>query len=194
MIIYLARHGQTTGDIENRYGGDYDDHLTELGRQQSMQLAESLVGSKIEQLYVSPRIRAQETGGIIADKLGLATVTLDNFRERNRYGVLTGLTKEEAAQKYPEQVRLVKDLHNTVEGAEPYEEFRTRIMTALDDLINIHAERVAIVTHGGPLSVIFRDILKLGEIEVGNCAYAVVEANNGEYKLLEKSGINISSR
>jgi len=32
MKIFLIRHGETTGDIENRYGGSYDDHLTEMGR------------------------------------------------------------------------------------------------------------------------------------------------------------------
>ena len=38
----MCRHGQTTGDIEDRYGGDYDDHLTEVGKQQSMILTENL--------------------------------------------------------------------------------------------------------------------------------------------------------
>lgn len=42
MIIYLARHGQTTGDIENRYGGDYEDYLTNFGKEQSLALAEQL--------------------------------------------------------------------------------------------------------------------------------------------------------
>ena len=39
MQIYLIRHGQTTGDVEDRYGGDYDDRLTDLGKQQSQNLA-----------------------------------------------------------------------------------------------------------------------------------------------------------
>ena len=34
MKIFLIRHGETTGDIENRYGGSYDDHLTQRGRAQ----------------------------------------------------------------------------------------------------------------------------------------------------------------
>ena len=35
MLIYLARHGETTGDVEDRYGGDYDDHLTEKGTERN---------------------------------------------------------------------------------------------------------------------------------------------------------------
>ena len=48
MKIYLIRHGQTTGDLEDRYGGDYDDHLTEEGEQQAKRLAEKLASSGIE--------------------------------------------------------------------------------------------------------------------------------------------------
>jgi broad specificity phosphatase PhoE len=93
MIIYLARHGQTTGDVENRYGGAYEDHMTELGKQQAVKLAGLLADKQIEQLYASPRIRAQEAAAIVANKLGLTYKTLEDFRERNGYGVMTGMVK-----------------------------------------------------------------------------------------------------
>lgn len=191
MIIYLLRHGQTTGDIENRYGGDYDDHLTDIGKQQSAQLADKLSDKRIEQLYASPRIRAQETADIIAEKLGLVVRALDEFRERNSYGILTGMTKDEALQRYSEQIELLKDVHNAIEGAEEYAPFQKRIVAALETVSKESAEKVAVVTHGGPIRLIFRDILKLGEVDVEDCAYAVLEVSNGEYKLLEKNRINI---
>jgi broad specificity phosphatase PhoE len=31
MNLFFIRHGETTGDVEGRYGGDYDDRLTEKG-------------------------------------------------------------------------------------------------------------------------------------------------------------------
>lgn len=190
MIIHLLRHGQTTGDVENRYGGDYDDHLTNLGQAQSKQLGESLIGKDIEQLYTSPRIRAQETAAIIADKIDLKAATLDEFRERNGYGILTGMTKDEAAQQQPDQVELLKDVHNAVEGAEPYVDFQRRITKALKTVSEERADRIAIVTHGGPIRLIFRDILKLGEIEVSDCARIVLSATNGNFELIETSGVN----
>jgi len=191
MIIYLARHGQTTGDIENRYGGDYDDHLTELGKQQSLQLAEQLSDKGIEILFASPRIRAEETAAIIATKLGLAAKTFEDFRERNGYGILTGMTKEEALKSHPDQVEILKDVHAAVEGAEEYEPFQQRITSALDTVSHEQVNTIAVVTHGGPIRLIFRDILKLGEIDVNDCAFAVIEVNNGGYTLLDKSGITI---
>jgi len=193
MIIYLARHGQTTGDIEDRYGGDYDDHLTEVGKQQSAQLAEKLANKKIEQLFASPRIRAQETAAIIAERLGLVATTLDEFRERNGYGILTGMTKEEAIKQHPDQVELLKDVHNAVDGAEEYKSFQQRITAALDNVSQMRAEKITVVTHGGPIRLIFRDILKLGEIEVGDCAYAVIEPDHGSFRVFELEGIQIQS-
>lgn len=194
MIIYLTRHGQTTGDIENRYGGDYDDHLTDTGKEQSTQLAEKLSDKGIRLLFASPRIRAKETAAVIAKRLGLVASTFDDFRERNGYGILTGMTKDEALLKYPDQVEILKDVHAAVEDAEEYVPFQQRITNALATISQEQADKVAVVTHGGPIRLIFRDILKLGEIDVDDCAFAVIEANNGSYTLLDKSGITVKDQ
>src|SRR5882724_11287713 len=99
MNIYLMRHAQTTGDVEDRYGGDYDDHLTPLGKQQSTDVAKKLAEKNPKVIYASPKIRARETAQIIKEAISPDTplVIVNDFRERNRYGVLTGLTKQEAA-------------------------------------------------------------------------------------------------
>jgi broad specificity phosphatase PhoE len=47
MQIYLIRHGQTNGDVENRYGGDYNDHLAGLGMDQAQKVAGQLVNKGI---------------------------------------------------------------------------------------------------------------------------------------------------
>jgi broad specificity phosphatase PhoE len=195
MIIYLARHGQTTGDIENRYGGDYDDHLTDIGKHQCEQLATGLSDKQVEMLFTSPKIRAQEAAIIVSKKLRLSAVTLENFKERNGYGVMTGMIKEEAAKLYPAYaIELQKNVHYNVEGTELYSDFQQRIITALADVSKRACNRIAIVTHGGPIRLIFRDILKLGEIDVDDCALAVIEADadNGQYKLLEMSRMRLA--
>ncbi len=192
MIIYLARHGQTTGDIENRYGGDYDDHLTDVGIQQSEHLAGQLADKGIELLFASPRIRAQETAGVVAKELNKTVEVLEPFRERNGYGILTGMTKDEAKRKHPEQVEMLKDVHATIDGAEEYGPFLRRVTDALNTVCQEQAEKILIVTHGGPIRLIFRDILKLGEIDVDDCGFAVVEAKDTDYTLLESMGINVN--
>lgn len=195
MIIYLARHGQTTGDIENRYGGDYDDHLTELGKQQSLELADGLALKRIQALYASPKIRAQEAAAIISKKLSLPVQTLQDFRERNGYGIMTGMKKGEAIKQYPEFVAGLKnDVHFNVEGAEPYMQFRGRIEKALEAATKSPYEHIAIVTHGGPIRLIFRDVLGLGEINIDDCAFAAIDVVDGRYDLLDMSGITLQTQ
>ena len=98
MKIFLIRHGETTGDIEDRYGGSYDDHLTEHGRQQLQETATRLAGQQIDRIYSSTLIRAKESAEIINAELKTDIEFLDGLQERD-YGVLGGLTKEEALEK-----------------------------------------------------------------------------------------------
>lgn len=96
MKIYLMRHGQTTGDIEDKFGGDYDDRLTELGKSQAKELAKKLKNLNIEKIFYSPRIRAAETAEIVNKATNILIEQVDDLRERNAYGILTGKLKSEA--------------------------------------------------------------------------------------------------
>ncbi len=87
------------------------------------------------------------------------------MRERNHYGILTGIVKSEAKEQYPHLVELLKDVHNTLEGGEPYIPFKEMIERALFDITKRNYNTVAIVTHGGPIRVIFREILKLASLK-----------------------------
>jgi len=166
MIIYLIRHGETTGDIEDRYGGDYDDHLTEKGLKQAKDLAEKLKEKEIQIIFSSPRIRARETAEIVNKILNVKIDFVNNLRERNNYGFLTGLIKAEAKKKYPEEVKkLEKDgLRHNVTKSENYEIFKARIVNAFERILNSNYDTVAIITHSGPVRCIVREVLKLGEI------------------------------
>lgn len=104
MKIFLVRHGETTGDIEDRYGGDYDDPLTEKDKEQSKSLASKLKNKDIEIIYHSSRIRATETAKILSETLKIEIKSIRALRERNNYGVLTGLTRKEAKEKFPEEI------------------------------------------------------------------------------------------
>lgn len=157
MKILLVRHGETTGDIEDRYGGSYDDHLTEKGRQQLAGTARQLAGRRIDKIYSSTLIRAKESAKIINAILETEIEFLDDLRERS-YGVLGGLTKEEAQQKYPEAVELHKDPANTDPKGESQEDFSKRVFNAFQSILEQKYETIAIVSHGGPLKIILRHL------------------------------------
>lgn len=189
MKIYLIRHGETTGDIEDRFGGDYEDHLTEKGQEQSKQLSEKLAGKEIETIFASPRIRAQETGNILNQKLRVGVQTLEDIRERNHYGVMTGMVKAEARQKYPDQIELLSNTRNTIEGGEDYQSFGERIKKGLEKITTSNHKTVAVISHGGPIRFIFREIMGKGEIKIGDCAFAELEANRDNLKIINLDGI-----
>ncbi|HEX5447849.1 MAG TPA: histidine phosphatase family protein [Candidatus Saccharimonadales bacterium] len=193
MLVYLVRHGQTTGDVQGRYGGDYDDHLTELGKRQSADAAKKLSVSAIEIIYCSPKIRAQETAGIIKEAINAPLVTVPGFRERNRYGALSGLTETEATQKYPDQVRMLNDEQKTIAGGEDYESFGQRIRDALKKIDTGEHQVVAIITHGGPIRYIFREFLKEDGIKIGDCAFVKLKLENGKFAVLELDGIKLNA-
>jgi broad specificity phosphatase PhoE len=56
-------------------GHELSPPLTELGRKQSAVAADALIGRGVVRLLSSPAVRAQETAGIIGDRLGLDVVT-----------------------------------------------------------------------------------------------------------------------
>ena len=183
MKIIFIRHGQTTGDVEDRYGGDYDDHLSEEGVAQAQALARELADAHIEVLYVSPLVRAQETATILSQALACPTVIEPNLKERNQYGILTGMVKAEAREKYPELVEQVKDKYNTIEGAESYEAASARVQGVLHKLLDDSThDTIGILWHGGPMRVLFRDYLTWGEVtELGDCSWVELEKSGDHF-------------
>jgi broad specificity phosphatase PhoE len=157
MKILLIRHGETTGDVEDRYGGSYDDHLTEKGQGQLRDTAKRLEGVVADKLYSSSLIRAKESAEIINEVLKSNVEFLDGLRERD-YGVLGGLTKGEALQKYPEAVELHKDASNTDPDGEAQADFTARVLTTFQHILEQGHGTVVIVSHGGPIKVILRHL------------------------------------
>jgi len=190
MKVYLIRHGETTGDIEDRYGGDYDDNLTKTGQQQAKKLSKKLANRGIEVIFVSPLRRAQQTAKKLSETLQVEIQTVKGIKERNRYGILTGMVKSEAKEKYSEASEKVNEFTNTVEGAEKYSEFVSRITTTFNSLLKEKYQTIAVVTHGGPLSVIFEKILKVEWGKAEDCGYAEIEHRNGKLRIVETDGIN----
>lgn len=79
MKIYLVRHGQTTGDVEDKSGRDKDARLTGFGQRQAKNLVKELVGEKIEIIFTTPKIRARETARILQEELKVKVEIINDF-------------------------------------------------------------------------------------------------------------------
>jgi len=193
MKIFFIRHGETTGDLEDRYGGDYDDHLSAQGLKQSSLLAADLKDKNIKLVVSSPLTRARESAAILAEAFACPVKVEPNFKEHNRYGILTGLVKSEAKRAYPDLVIRVNNRLDTITGAEPYQDFWQRLKKAYDNLLlNSQEDTIAVVWHGGPMRALFREILKKGELrEVGDCCWVELEKVGDDLIIKDSQGIVI---
>ena len=82
--IGLIRHGSTRWSREDRTQGFTDIHLDEQGMNQAHALAERLSKENWEIICSSDLSRASQTAEIIAEKLGIREINLDErLRERN---------------------------------------------------------------------------------------------------------------
>ncbi len=194
MRIYIIRHGQTTGDIEKRFGGDYDDPLTFLGKSQAEKLAKKLSDKGIKIIYHSTKIRASRTAEILNNFLRARLQTATDLRERNNYGILTGLTIEEAKKKFPAEVeKLNKDkVNHGILGSEDYSVFKKRVINSFISCIKKEkVSAITIVTHSGPISVLHSEFFKFGKLsEVKDCGILEIDYSDDIFKLINKEGMN----
>ncbi len=100
--ITFLRHGESVGNLENRFQGHADFPLTETGRLQARALAErwQANGRTFEQAFSSPLARARETAEIICAALNVPLELEPEWMEINN-GLLAGLSDEEANQAVP---------------------------------------------------------------------------------------------
>lgn len=186
MTIYLIRHGETTGDIENRFGGDYDDELTMTGRGQAEQLRHDLCHAGIQTVLTSPLRRAQATAEILSQAYSIPMEIVPGFKERNHYGILTGLNKDEAKETHPSEVeKFERDgTYHDVGGSEPYEAFKTRVLASWEALGERTENTLAVVTHGGVIGCVLREVFGYDQSKIGDCGYIIVAFEQGTPKLV----------
>lgn len=190
--LILARHGETDWNRENRFQGRADPPLNALGRRQSAELADALVGEAIARVYTSPLRRASETAGIVADRLGLDVEPLEPLQEID-VGAWSGLTREEVAATFPaEYARWLERAPHGFENGETYEQLAARVVPAIRDLAVRHpSETVLVVTHGGPSRVLQAHAAGIDYAEarrretvMANCAVCRFAVENGDIRRL----------
>lgn len=157
----LVRHGQHTGEEENRIEGWADFELTDTGKKQSTLLAERLKRDfTIDSLYSSSLLRAQQTAEAIGEAFEIKPIMLQDIRAMN-YGRSGGLKKYEASVLFP-KTRDSQFPHNRSWGRESELGFAKRVLEAFYEIYYSHpGETVAIVTHGRAISTILREVLRM---------------------------------
>ena len=159
-MLVLVRHGQSEWNLKNLFTGWKDPGLTEQGVREAHEAGRSLkaAGFKFDLAFTSDLSRAQRTLDIILGELGQTDlpITCDKALNERDYGDLTGLNKDEAAEKWgEEQVHEWRrsfdirppggeSLEDTAKRALPY--YETEILPAVKS-----GKNVIVSAHGNSL-------------------------------------------
>jgi len=161
MKLLVIRHGQSKADILNVHEGRADFELTELGIRQAQAMANWVAREyDVKRIYSSPLKRARQTAEQLAKIVGLEVQEETDLMEFNN-GLLAGLTRAEANEKYPRVPGL--PLHAAVYGQESALEFRFRAERVISRIIAENADdsTIAIFSHGGTINRLYQAFVRL---------------------------------
>lgn len=156
--LVLVRHGETDWNLAARAQGHADISLNATGRAQARAVARVLAGFDPARLWSSDLMRARQTADAIAEATGL-TVECDRRLREYDAGERSGLTHEEAAERFPQQYAASREgldeAATVVPGEESTEQVRDRIVPALLDCFAALADGTTgvVVLHGACLRV-----------------------------------------
>ncbi len=156
--LLFIRHGETDWNRQQRFQGQIDVPLNAAGRAQAARLAQRLSAEPFDALYTSDLLRARETAAPVAEAWRVQPVALAGFREQS-FGVLEGLDVPTIQTLHPELWRQWLEHRGdfALPGGESLQAFHQRVMTAVQALAAAETgRRVAVVTHGGVLDMLWR--------------------------------------
>lgn len=170
--LLLIRHGETDWNVQHRFQGQIDVPLNARGLEQAQRLADRLAGERLDAFYASSLARAWQTAEPAAHRLGLSLHAAPALREQ-AFGVLEGMSLEEILVRNRaewEAWRMHDADYALPGGGESARGFHARVVAGLRALVAQHPEgRIAIVTHGGALDMIFREANALPLAGVRTC-------------------------
>lgn len=198
MWVYLARHGETSWNLEGRWQGQTDIALNATGRDQARELARRLETRGLAWVASSDLRRARETAAIVASELGLALGPAEPRLRERRFGLFEGLTREECETRHPEAwARYRSDSRLLPTGAEPQEEVAARMRAGVLAIARQGRAAAAghglIVAHGSCLRALLATRLGRlpGPLPNGFCCRMAVAGSPGEEELGDVEGCDL---
>jgi probable phosphoglycerate mutase len=147
--LYLIRHGEARGAIENFVG---DGGLSPLGVKQAERLRDRLLATKeiAADIFIASTFpRARQTAEIISPAIGVPLLFSDDIQEM-RPGEAEGMSLDEFRQTFGEPDFATEPYRPISPGGENWGQFMLRMGTALDRIVREHAGKtIVLVCHGG---------------------------------------------
>lgn len=179
--LIIVRHGQTDWNAARRFMGAEDIPLNETGVRQVQQAAEALKSLPIDSILYSPRIRTRQTAQAIGTHHPNATQHMfEPIRERN-FGILEGMTYNEANMKYPQIImgQMWQYPAFAPEGGESINDVRRRAEDALRHINESYrGKHIVLVSHGAYIRIFLSTLLSvplehINEYGVANASISI---------------------
>ena len=187
--IYIARHGETTWNVEGRIQGRSDPGLSPTGHAQSLALFEQLKGRPLSTIYTSTLKRSILTAEPIAHHFGLPIQRQPELDEI-AFGILEGKEFFNLGEEMKGEWEKFKGDRYTyrIPEAENYTDVTNRVRPFTEKILQEHqGEEILIVAHrvvNQMLMGVFLDIPPeiILKVQQGNdCLYLIQK--NGETKI-----------
>ncbi|QDU81221.1 Phosphoserine phosphatase 1 [Polystyrenella longa] len=150
--LLLIRHGATAANEQRPYilqGNGINGPLSEKGEAQAKSVSEFLSQTKIDAIYCSPLVRAQQTATEIARPHGIAPTPIEGIHEVN-VGLWEGQSWEAIMESHPEEYKTFINASGEIPylGGESYQDVLNRSKPVIEGLVEKHpGETVVIVAH-----------------------------------------------
>ena len=147
--VFLIRHGATPLVAEDRFAGETDVALSDLGRDQARRVGQRLAGVPLNAVYASPMGRTVATAKLIADPHSLPVHTRDGLREIS-HGRWEQLTRKEVEAKFGEEYACWEEDPFTFApvSGETGLAVVARALPVLREIVTAHPEeQIAVVSH-----------------------------------------------
>lgn len=172
--LVIIRHGQSEWNEQGRWTGTTDVHITEKGRESSMELGEKLADTKFDFAYISQQVRTRETLDAIMQGASQPDLKFEQTAAINErdYGIYTGM-KKEAIEKiigpaaYNE---LRRSWDSPVESGESLKDVYERVIPFYLRIILPrlrHGQNILVVAHGNSIRSLIKYIDNISDDQIG---------------------------
>jgi probable phosphoglycerate mutase len=161
--ILLVRHGESAPFVDGQpfplVGGHADPPLHDPdGLEQAERVADRLIstGERIAAVYVTTLTRTHQTAAPLLARIGLQARVEPDLREVFLGEWEGGLLRRKIVDQDPIAVQMyAEERWDVIPGAEPADEFRSRILAGITRIAVSHPdELVVVVVHGGVIGEI----------------------------------------
>ncbi len=181
MKLFIFRHGQTEGNINNICQGVTDVHsINETGFAQAEKLRDTLAAERLSKIYSSPQKRALKTAEIVASGSNAKIEIIEDLHEIN-FGDAEGRSADDVFNVYKDVFEVFynpehKDFMRVkVPNGENKQQALERFLKSLEKIkkSNKYA-KAGVATHGGLMRVVYHHFFKEDK-RFDNCEYFTLE-------------------